>query len=75
MKNATLQSWARALGGEVRGEQVLCPGPGHSTGDRSLSVKIGRNGEPICYSHSGDDPILCKDFVREKIGLKPFAII
>jgi hypothetical protein len=67
-----LHSWARALGGDVTGGGILCPGPGHTAGDRSLSVKIGRDGEPICYSHSGDDPILCKDFVREKIGLKPF---
>ena len=28
MSVATLQSWARALGGEVSGGQVLCPGPG-----------------------------------------------
>jgi hypothetical protein len=67
-----LHSWARALGGDVTGGGILCPGPGHTAGDRSLSVKIGRDGEPICYSHSGDDPILCKDFVREKTGLKPF---
>jgi hypothetical protein len=67
-----LHSWARALGGDVTGGEILCPGPGHTAGDRSLSVKIGRDGGPICYSHCGDDPILCKDFVREKIGLKPF---
>jgi putative DNA primase/helicase len=67
-----LHSWARALGGYVTGGGILCPGPGHTAKDRSLSVKIGRDGEPICYSHSGDDPILCKDFVREKVGLKPF---
>jgi hypothetical protein len=64
-----LHSWARALGGDVTGGGILCPGPGHTAADRSLSVKIGRDGEPICYSHSGNDPILCKDFVREKIGL------
>ena len=45
--NATLQSWARALGGEVSGDQVLCPGPGHSPKDRSLSVKIGKDGQPV----------------------------
>ena len=44
MSVATLQSWARALGGEVSGGQVLCPGPGHSAKDRSLSVKIGEDG-------------------------------
>src|SRR5258707_1271799 len=30
---------AELLGGDVRGGEVLCPGPGHSTTDRSLSVK------------------------------------
>jgi len=67
-----LHTWARLLGGKISGDQVQCPGPGHTANDLSLSVKIDRDGEPICYSHSGDDPILCKDFVREKIGLKPF---
>ena len=31
---------AELLGGEVSGSQVLCPGPGHDVGDRSLSVKL-----------------------------------
>lgn len=31
---------ARALGGEVAGQQVLAPGPGHSRLDRSLSIRI-----------------------------------
>ncbi|MGZ5838963.1 MAG: hypothetical protein ACXWI2_06395, partial [Croceibacterium sp.] len=30
---------AELLGGEIQGEQILCPGPGHSDGDRSLAVK------------------------------------
>ena len=30
---------AELLGGDVQGAQVLCPGPGHDSGDRSLSVK------------------------------------
>jgi putative DNA primase/helicase len=67
-----LHSWARALGGDVRGDQILCPGPGHSSKDRSLSVKIGRDGEPLCFSHSGDDPLACKDYARAKIGMAPF---
>jgi putative DNA primase/helicase len=70
--NATLQSWARALGGEVCGEQVLCPGPGHSAKDRSLSVTIGKDGEPIVHSFSGDDWKLCRDYVRSRLGLEPY---
>ena len=69
-----LQSIARALGGEVRGGQVLAPGPGHSAKDRSLSVKLDP-GAPdgfIVNSFANDDPIQCKDYVREKSGLDPF---
>jgi hypothetical protein len=35
-----LRSIARALGGDVVGAQALCPRPGHSKRDRSLSVKF-----------------------------------
>jgi hypothetical protein len=33
-----LRSWARALGGEIVGDSVLCPGPGRLPDDRSLLV-------------------------------------
>jgi putative DNA primase/helicase len=74
MVNIDLQSLARALGGEVSGNQVLAPGPGHSAKDRSLSVKLD-TGAPdgfIVNSFAGDDPIKCRDFVREKAGLPAF---
>ena len=68
-----LQTIARALGGDVTGGQVLAPGPGHSPKDRSLSVKLTGNGDEfIVFSHAGDDPIKCKDYVRAKLGLEPF---
>lgn len=70
----TLQQLARALGGEVSGNQVLAPGPGHSSGDRSLSVKLDP-GAPdgfLVNSFAGDDPITCKDDVRKKLGLEEF---
>jgi AAA domain len=70
--SAQLGSWAKRLGGEVSGNSVLCPGPGHSAKDRSLSVTIGRNGEPVVHSFSNDDPIVCKDFVRAELGMEPF---
>ena len=65
---------ARALGGEVCGDEVLCPGPGHSNADRSLSVKPDRDAADgfLVYSFAGDDPILCRDHVRTKLGLPPF---
>jgi putative DNA primase/helicase len=62
---------ARALGGEVVGRQVLAPGPGHSGLDRSLSIRI-EPGAPdgfLCHSFAGDDPIVCKNHVRQRLGL------
>ena len=69
-----LQTVARLLGGVVSGGQVLAPGPGHSGADRSLSVKIDdiAPGGFIVHSFSNDDPIVCRDYVREKLGLPPF---
>lgn len=71
----TLGELAKALGGDIQGDQVLAPGPGHSTKDRSLSVKlVGTNGSDdfIVHSFAGDDPLACKDFVRIKLGRAPF---
>jgi putative DNA primase/helicase len=70
--NATLQSWARALGGEASGVEVRCPGPGHGPTDRSLCVKIGKDGEPIVHSFAGDDWKICLDYVRQRLGMEPF---
>lgn len=66
-----LRSIAVALGGEVTGRQVVAPGPGHGRADRSLAVKPD-NSHPdgfVVFSHAGDDPILCKDHVRDRLGL------
>jgi Protein of unknown function (DUF3631) len=69
-----LRSLARALGGEVNGDQVLAPGPGHSPKDRSLSVKIDPTAPEgfVVNSFAGDDPIACRDYVRRKLGLPGF---
>src|SRR5262245_59923734 len=69
----TPQQIARALGGDVCGNQVLVPGPGHSPKDRSLSIRLiesAPNGF-LLYSFAGDDPIVCKDYLSEKLGLQP----
>lgn len=70
----TLQELARAMGGEVAGGQVICPGPGHSAKDRSLSIKLDRCAPDgfIVYSHCGDDPLECRDYVRVLCGEPPF---
>jgi hypothetical protein len=66
-----LRSIARALGGEISGRQILAPGPGHRRFDRSLSIRI-EPGAPdgfLCHSFAGDDPIVCKNHVRQRLGL------
>ena len=70
----TLQQIARALGGEVCGNQVRAPGPGHSPKDRSLSIKLDASAPDgfLVHSFADDDPIRCKDYVREKLGLPPW---
>ena len=40
-----LRPAARALGGDIAGrDSIVCPGPGHSARDRSLSVKLHPDG-------------------------------
>jgi putative DNA primase/helicase len=65
---------AKALGGEVGNGQVSCPGPDHSAEDRSLCVKFGPAYPDgfLVYSHSGDDWMVCRDYVRQKCGLHTF---
>jgi putative DNA primase/helicase len=58
-----------ALGGEICGGQLSCPGPGHSPRDRSLSVRPTPDGRDfVVFSHAGDDWADCKDYVRERLG-------
>ena len=69
----SLQQIARALNGEIRGNQVAAPGPDHSAADRSLSVTISASGDDIVvHSFAGDDPVECKRYVRERCGLPSF---
>jgi hypothetical protein len=69
----TLKEAAVKLGGHISGAEILCPGPGHSAKDRSLAVKpTAANGGFVVHSHSGDDPIVCRDYVRQKLGLPEF---
>ena len=66
-----LRTLARALDGEISCDEVLCPGPGHSIKDRSLSVRLSAEAEDgfVVHSFASDDPIACKDHVRAKLGL------
>src|SRR5438128_2683852 len=69
-----LRQLASALGGEVVGGEVLCPGPGHSAHDRSLAVRPDKDAPAgfLIHSFSGDDPIECRDHVRQKLALPKF---
>jgi hypothetical protein len=67
-----IRTVARALGGNVIGpDKVAAPGPGHSGRDRSLVVTLSADAPDgfVCFSHAGDDWALCKDYVRERLGL------
>lgn len=74
MTPLTAREAARLLGGEAVGrDRVLCPGPGHSGRDRSLSVRLGAGGEGfMVHSFAGDPVEACRDHVRDRLGLEPF---
>lgn len=67
----SLRGIAHALCGEVSGNQVLAPGPGHGPRDRSLSVRLSATAPDgfLCFSHAGDDWKLCRDYVAGRLGL------
>ncbi len=73
MSNFDARTIAHVMGGKVTGRNsVNVPGPGHSAKDTSLSIKIDARapGGFVVYSHSGDDPILCRDYVRQRLGME-----
>lgn len=65
-----LKALAATLGGEVRGNHVLAPGPGHSSEDRSLSIKEDPSAPDgfIVNSFAGDDFQEARDHVKAHIG-------
>ncbi|MCP1551646.1 MULTISPECIES: DUF7146 domain-containing protein [Methylorubrum] len=67
----TLSEIARALGGKVNGNQALCPGPGHSRKDRSLSVRLATSSPKgfVVHSYCGDDWRDCEEHVAQALGL------
>ena len=71
----SLRELAQALGGEVSGHAVLCPGPNHSRTDRSLSVRLSSQspGGFVCHSFADDPFDLCRDYVASRLGLPMFT--
>lgn len=69
----SLSELVRALGGEATGGQVICPGPGHSSRDRSLCVRLSASAPSgfLCYSFAGDSFEDCQAYIRGRLGLEP----
>ena len=63
------EDFTGALGGEICNGQLLCPGPNHSSRDRSMSVKLAAGDDFIVHSHAGDDWRHCRDYVRQRLGM------
>src|SRR5438132_973991 len=67
---------AISLGGELAGrDRILCPGPGHSPHDRSLSVRLDPAAPEgfLVHSFAADDWRECRDHVRHSLGCVPSA--
>jgi hypothetical protein len=65
---SNLRALARQLGGEVAGNHLVIPGPGHSARDRSLAVWLNRDDIRV-HSYAGDDWQQCRDHVRGLLGI------
>jgi len=67
---SALKALAHTLGGDVAGDHVLAPGPGHSPRDRSMAVWLD-DGTPSgvrVHSFANDDYRDCLDYVRQRLG-------
>ena len=71
MNDLDLRALAVALGGDIVGRQVNCPGPGHSRIDRSLGVRPSASSPVgfLVHSYTGDDFASCRDYVLGKLGM------
>jgi hypothetical protein len=67
----SLRSCANLLGGDIVGQQILFAPPGHSKRDRSASLRFDPKAPCgfVVHSFAGDDPLLIRDFVKERLGL------
>lgn len=71
-----IRSAARALGGEVSGNSIGFPTPGHSARDRGSRLTFTPEAPEgfVVYSYNGYDPMQLRDYVRSKLGLpQPMA--
>lgn len=68
-----IKTAARLLGGDAYRNRILCPGPGHSKRDRSLSVSFHADGSFTTNSFAGDDFRDCRDHVKAILGISDDA--
>jgi hypothetical protein len=66
---SALSQYAKLLAGDLHRNRILCPGPGHSRADRSLSVTFHADGSFTTHSFAGDDFRDCRDHVKATLGL------
>ena len=71
-----LKRLAQILDGDVCGDHVLAPGPGHSPHDRSLAVFLDPSAPDLFRTHSfaADDFKTCRDYVKARLGLPDYPI-
>lgn len=70
-----LRQIVACIGGELHdcGTRALCPGPGHSKNDRSMSLMIGRDGRVLINSFSSStDWRECQRWLEELKLIEPF---
>lgn len=67
----SIRAAAAALGGDPAGSnKIVCPGPGHSSKDRSLSVTFTGDGTFVVHSFANDDWQVCRDHVKARLGIQ-----
>lgn len=68
-----LRALARALGGEVFGQEVLAPGPGRGPRNRSMSVKLSAASPLGFLAHSfrGEPWPVLRDFICARLNISP----
>lgn len=67
----SLKQCAQLLGGDICGNGVVAPGPGHRSRDRSLMITPDENAPDgfLTHSYAGDDWRDCRDHVKDLLGI------
>ncbi|PVE20643.1 hypothetical protein DC522_31080 [Microvirga sp. KLBC 81] len=65
-----LRAYALLLGGDVVGQEILFPAPGHSQRDRSAALRFLEEAPDgfLIHSFASDDPLPIRDYVKKRLG-------